>query len=281
VNAPPRVRDFQRASAPLKRELKKPILGAVVAGLLGFALVGMCVIGYESRVRRAMTLADVQKNMLGPIVGVLPARDAAANADAISEAVEKTRTLLLQQFARAGGKLVVVTSAIAEEGKAFAAAQLAASLSRIGSRTLLIDFDLRSPSLHKQLEVPNESGLCEVVMGQVELHDALQSLPNGMTFLAAGKWTANVRQSLTGETIDAFFQWLRGQYDFIILNTHPMLAVAETYLLCRYADGVLLSVERNESRLPLLVRAQEKLASLSPEAFGVVYQGASIDECMN
>jgi capsular exopolysaccharide synthesis family protein len=281
VNAPPRVRDFQRASVPTKRELKKQILGAVIAGLLGFGLVGMCVVFYEARVRRAMSLAEVQKNLLGPIVGVLPARDDTLNADAIAEAVEKTRTLLLQQFARSGSKAVVVTSAIAEEGKAFLACKLAASLQRCGSRTLLMDFDLRSPSLHRHLEAACESGLCEVVTGQVEFHDALQSLPDGLTFIAAGKWTTNVRQALTAERIDAFLQWLRSQYDCIILNTHPMLAVAETYLLCRYADGVLLSVERNESRFPLLLRAQEKLAALSTEALGVVYQGATVDECLN
>jgi polysaccharide biosynthesis transport protein len=281
VSAPPRVRDFQRASVPLKRELKKPILGAVVAGLMGFALVGLCVIGYESRVRRAMSLADVQKAMLGPVLGVLPARDNVVAVDAIAEAVEKTRTLLLQQFAQPGGKTVIVTSALAEEGKAFLAWQLAVSLGRCGMRTLLLDFDLRSPSLHRLLEVSNEKGLCEVVTAQTEFHDALQTLPNNLTFLPAGAWTADVRQAITAERINVFFEWLRGQFDCIVCNTHPLLAVAETYVLCRYADGVLLSAERNESRLPLLVRAQEKLASLAPEAFGVVYQGASAEECLN
>lgn len=281
VNAPPRVRDFQRASPPLKRELKKPILGAVVAGLMGFALVGLCVVGYEARVRRAMSLADVQKALLGPVVGVLPAREDPLGTEAIAEAVEKTRMLLLQQFSRTGSKLIVVTSALAEEGKAFVAGQLAASLNRCGSRTLLLDFDLRSPSLHRQLEVPNEKGMCEIVTGQAEFRDALQVLPNGLNFVAAGKWVAEVRQAITAERLEVFLQWLRTEFDCVVINTHPLLAVAETFLLCRQADGVLLSVERNESRLPLLMRAHEKIASLSPEVIGVVYQGASVDECLN
>ncbi len=281
VSAPPRVRDFQRASVPLKRELKKPILGAVVAGLLGFAIVGLCVIFYEGRVRRAMSLADVQKTVLGPIVGVLPAQSEPTSADTVAEAVEKTRTLLLQQFSRPGGKAIAVTSAIAEEGKSFLAWQLAASMGRSGSRTLLLDFDLRAPSLHRRLECENAKGLCEIVTGLADYRDALQTLPNGLSFLPAGKWTGEVRQALTAEKIDAFFQWLRTQFDCIVLNTHPLLAVAETYLLCRHTDGVLLSVERNESRLPMLARAQEKLAALSPEALGVVYQGATAEECLN
>ena len=285
VNAPPRVQDFQRAAVPLKKEMKKQLLGTIVAGLMGFGLIGFGVVVYESRIRRAMSLADVQKAVLGPMVGVLPHLEKGSNAltslEAIGEAIEKARTHLLQQFSRSGGKIIAVTSALTEEGKGFLAEQLAVSFARSGSRTLLVDFDLRTPSLHRALGVSNERGLCEVMLGKAEFLEAVQILPNGTMFIPAGKWCNEIRLGLTPERIEALLQWLRPQFDFAILNTHALLSVAETFLICRNVDGVLLSVERLESRLPLVARAHEKLAAVAPEGFGIVFQGASAEECLH
>jgi len=283
VNAPPRVQDFQRASVPMKKEMKKQLLGTIFAGLIGFGLVGFGVVVHESRIRRAMSLADVQQSVLGPLVGVLPLREEGANAlasaQATGEAIEKTRTHLLQQFSQAGGKVIAITSALTEEGKGFLASRLAESFTRMGSKTLLLDFDLRQPTLHQLVHASPERGLCEVMLGQVEFNDAIQVLPNGMMFLPAGKWRDEMRLALTSERIEAFLNWLRPQFDCVVMNTHPLLTVAETFLVCRHADGVLLSVERLESRLPLTARAHEKLAVVAPEAFGVVFQGANTEEC--
>ena len=66
----------------------------------------------------------------------------------------------------------------------------------------------------------------------------------------------------------------------MIVNAHPILSVAETSLAGRAADAVVLTVEKYESRLPMISRAQEKIASLAPDAFGVVVLGASRDECL-
>jgi capsular exopolysaccharide synthesis family protein len=281
VNAPPRVSDFQRASVPMKKEMKKQLFGTILAGLMGFGLVGMGVVLYEARVRRALSLADVRKAVLGPVAGVWPARTPGHGDDAIGEAVEKTRSQLLQQLDRSDGKIIAVTSALSEEGKGYLAWQLARSFARAGSRTLLIDFDLRAPSLHRWLEVENTGGVCDVLTGQVDFREVLQPRADGLTFTPAGNWTADARHGLTSERLKALMHWLRQQFDVIVLDTHPLLTVAESYLLCRYADGLLLSVERHESRLPLVARAHEKLAAATPEALGVVYQGASAEECLN
>jgi succinoglycan biosynthesis transport protein ExoP len=284
VSAPPRVRDFQRAPVPMKKEMKKQILGTVAAALIGFGLVGLGVIVHEGRVRRAMSLADVRNAVIGPVAGALPApppgADESAAAEAAAEAVEKTRTQVLQQFARAGGKVIAVTSALTEEGKSFLALELARGFARAGCRTLLVDFDLRAPSLHRRLGLVNERGLCEGLAGTLDIREAIQIVPGGMAFLAAGAWAGEVRAGLTSERVEALVGWMRQQFDAVVINTHPVLAVAESFLVCRSADGVLLSVERHESRLPLVGRAHEKLAALAPEAFGVVYQGATPEECL-
>jgi len=285
LSAPSRVQSFQKAAVPMKREMKKQLLGTAAAAFIGFALVGLGVVAYESRVRRVLTVADVQKATLGPILGAIPAvRTATGQPTAelalAEEAIEKTRANLMQQFGRPGGKVILVTSALTDEGRTFLARELALSFARSGGQTLLADFDLRTPILHETFEVPNEAGFCEFLAGQTDLPTAARILPYGIALLLAGQWTDVVRQHLSADRIAAVLGELRARFDYVIVNAHPILAVAETALASRAADAVVLTVEKYESRLPLVSRAQEKIATLAPDAFGVVVLGASRDECL-
>ena len=286
IEAPARVREAQRAAVPLKKEMKKQLLGTVAAGLFGFALVSLCVVGYESRVQRTLSLADVQKATLGPVVGVVPGSGsgqgvAPADSLAVAEALEKVRGMLLQQFDRPGSKLILVSSALRDEGKAFLAWQLAESFSRTGTKTVLVDFDLRTPAIHTLMQAHNDAGFCEALTGQADAIAVTHTLPSGLHLLSAGKWSDAVRQYLVPERIGALLDYLRSRFDCVVLNSHPLLEVAETFAAARYADAVLLAVEKHESRLPLVARAQDKIATLAPESFGVVFLGASEDECLH
>lgn len=286
LSAPARVMNVQEASVPMKREVKKQLMGTVAAGVIGFLLVGLGVVGYESRVRRAMTVADVQKATLGPVLGAVPAVHTATgqpNPEVLAvaeEAIEKARANLMQQFGKPGGKVVLVTSAIGDEGRPFFARELALSFARAGAQTLLADFDLRQPTLHEPFEVPNEVGFCELLTGESDLPSAARILPHGIALLPAGRWADVVRQYLSAERLGQMLGELRARFDVVVVNAHPILAVAETALAGRAADAVVLTAEKYESRLPLVARAQEKVAGLAPEAFGVVVLGASRDECL-
>jgi Mrp family chromosome partitioning ATPase len=285
LKAPARVQQLQKAAVPMKRESKKQLLGTAAAALIGFALVGFGVIAYESRVRRAMTVADVQKATLGPVLGAIPAVHTATGQPTpelalAEEAIEKTRANLVQQFARPGGKVVLVTSALLDEGRTFLARELTLSFARAGAQTLLADFDLRNPSLHEPFDVPNEVGFCELLTGEADLPTAARILPYGIALLPAGQWADVVRQYLSADRVATVFGELRARFDVVVVNAHPVLMVAETALAGRAADAVVLTCEKYESRLPLVSRAQEKIAGLAPEAFGVVVLGASRDECL-
>jgi capsular exopolysaccharide synthesis family protein len=285
LSAPTRVQSLQKAAVPMKRDIKKQLMGTVAAGLIGFLLVGLGVVGYEARVRRTMSVADVQKATLGPILGAIPAIRTATGEPTpemalAEEAIEKTRANLMQQFARPGGKVVMITSALMDEGRTFLARELSLSFARAGGQTLLVDFDLRMPMLHEMFEADNDVGVCELLTGEADVPTAAKILPCGISLLSAGKWSDVVRQYLSPTCISEMLGELRARFDFVIVNAHPILSVAETSLAGRAADAVLLTVEKYESRLPLVSRAQEKIAALTPEAFGVVVLGASRDECL-
>lgn len=286
LSAPTRVQSLQKAALPMKREVKKQWLGTAAAGLIGFLLVGLGVVAFESRVRRTMSVADVQKTTLGPIIGAIPMINAASGEATpelalAEEAIEKCRANLIQQFGRPGGKVVLVTSALTDEGRTFLARELALSCARAGGQTLLVDFDLRSPTLNEMFEVDNNVGFCELLTGESDLPTAAKILPHGIALVSAGRWSDVVRQYLSVGRIGDVLGELRARFDYVIVNAHPILGVAETSLAGRAADAIVLTVEKYESRLPLVARAQEKIASLAPEAFGVVVIGASHDECLS
>lgn len=285
LSAPNRVESRQKAAVPMKREVKKQLLGTAAAAVFGFALVGLGVVGYESRVRRTMSVADVQKATLSPILGAVPAVRTVTGQPTrelalAEEAIEKVRTNLVQQFGRPGPKVILVTSALADEGRTFLARELALSFARAGGQTLLVDFDLRNPTLHDSFDVPNPVGFCELLSGETDPPTAIQHPPHGIALLSAGKWSDVVRQYLSPDRIDTALIELRARYDYVVASAHPVLAVAETALSVRAADAVVLTVEKYESRLPLVARAQEKIAALAPEAFGIVVLNASRDESL-
>ncbi len=283
--APSRVQSFQKAAAPMKRDVKKQLIGTAGGILAGFLLVGVAVIAYETRVRRAMSLADVQKTTLGPILGAVPAVNPTAGHPTpemalAEEAIEKVRASLMHQFGRGGGKVILVTSAVTDDGHAFLSRELALSFARAGARTILVDFDLRCPTLHDLFDVPNDTGFTDFLAGTADLPSAAKVTPYGMAILPAGPWTDHVRQHLSADRLAVKLGQLRDQFDAVIVNAHPVLSVAETALAGRSADAVVLTVEKYESRLGHVSRAQEKIVGLMPDAFGVVFLGATRDECL-
>jgi polysaccharide biosynthesis transport protein len=185
---PDRVHILQGASSPTQRDTKKQLIGTVFAALMGFALVGLGAIGYETVSRRVCGLADVKGAVPCPVVGVVP--DAPANdatkVAAANESVDKLRAYVSQTWLGRGATTVAVTSAVGDEGKAFVAFGLASSLAQSGYKTLLVDFDLREPTLHAFAAVPNLAGTCEVLRGETDARAAVQFLPSGLHLLPAG-----------------------------------------------------------------------------------------------
>lgn len=283
--APTRVQSFQKAAAPMKKDIKKQLIGTAGGLLAGFMLVAFGVVAYESRVKRAMSLADVQKTTLGPILGAVPTVN--PNADQptpemalAEEAIEKVRANLMHQFGRSGGKVIMVTSAVGDDGHSFMSRELALSFARAGARTILVDFDLRSPTLHDLFEVPNDAGFTAFLSGEADLPSVAHVTPYGMAVLPAGPWSDHVRQHLSADRLAVRLGQLRESFDAVIVNAHPILSVAETALAGRSSDAIVLTVEKFESRLVHVSRAQEKIAGLMPDAFGVVFLGATPDECL-
>lgn len=286
LKSPPRATPLQPASTPTQKDSKKQIIATVVAGLLGFGLIGLGAVAYETRVKKVSSLVELKTTGPTAVVGVVPwapdgslARDPVKRAD-VNEAIDKLRSYVAQTWLARGATTIAVTSPLADEGKAFTAFGLASSLAQAGYKTLLADFDLRNPSLHPYAGVANGTGVCELLRGEADPRGAVVALPNGLNFLPAGKWSDEARQAAVGGRLETLLSRLREPFDCVVLHGHALLTVAESVEIARRSEVVLLCTLYRETRLPLLKRAAERLTAMEVPYSGVVYLGATSHEAL-
>ena len=253
---------------------------------MGFALVGAAAVAYEVRVRKVSSLGELRGAGHVPVVGVLPwmpteatTRDPAKRAD-LSEGIDKLRAYVAQTWLARGATTVTVTSPIGDEGKSFTAFGLASSLAQAGYKTLLVDFDLRNPTLHAFAGIPNGSGICDLLRGEADVRKSIQVLPNGLNFLPAGKWSDEARQAATGGRLESLIGRLKEPYDCVVIHSHALLTVAETVEVARRSEVVLLCALYRETKLPLVKRAAERIATMEIPYSGIVYLGATTQEAL-
>jgi capsular exopolysaccharide synthesis family protein len=169
---------------------------------------------------------------------------------------------------------LLVTSAVDGEGKTSLAGHLAISLARAGFRTLLVDGDVQAPSAHALFDLPAAPGLCEVLRGEATADQAVRQtgLP-GLSVLPAGAWDLIARQALVGHRWKAVKVDLEAGYDFVVIDSGPILLVSDSLLLARDADGVLLSVLIDVSRVASVEETRDRLRTVGANVLGVVVNG--------
>jgi capsular exopolysaccharide synthesis family protein len=170
--------------------------------------------------------------------------------------------------------IVLVTSSQAGEGKTSTCVPLALSLATAGTRVVLVDLDLRHPDAHRILGASNESGASDVLSGRMPLENALQYLPvsqtGGLYFLSTGREVANPTELLAkGHTL-TLLESLAQQADVVLIDTPPVLPVADTLVVGRLAAGALLVVEARRTPLPAVLRSKAALTRNQTRILGVV-----------
>lgn len=291
LRAPPRVRPYQDAGLQ-KQDIKRLLMAMVVAPGGALALVCFGVGWLEYRGRRIQSAEEVMSGLCMPVIGSVPTLAPAANrrllGDAeqgiaehgLLESIDGIRTLLLRQANVEATRVVLVTSAVSGEGKTTLASHLATSLARAGRKTLLIDSDLRRPAAHQLFELPLQPGLSEVLLGEVHLAEATRSTAvDGLWMIPAGQWDREVMHALARDGMDEIFEKLKSEYDFIVVDSHPVLPANDSLLIAQHVDAVLLAVLRDVSQAPRIYAACQKLATLGIRVLGAVVNGTKHEDC--
>ena len=275
------------ATVPKTPAEPKPPRAAMLGGVIGLILGA--VLGYgrdrlDDRIRDETRL----KALLGevPILGRIPldARRQPARPVAlveprspVSEAFRALNTNLrflaaarAQQRTGDVGEILVVTSALPSEGKTTVAGNLAVTAARTGLRVLLVDADLRKPSISQQFGVETPRGLAHLLAGQ-KLKVRVDTAEPNLRIMGAGTVPPNPAELLASPRAATMWQQLRQQADLVIVDTPPVLSVADALEITHHADWVLLTVRSRQSREHQLLGALERL-----QRVGIAHHGRRV-----
>jgi polysaccharide biosynthesis transport protein len=286
LKLPARVVVLNDASVPDAPSAIVRIIVAIFGGILGFVVGSGAVVGMEYQARRLNTTGELSTQTGLRVLGTVPNLEtlsrakglngAAALQGILAESVDSIRTMLLRQSRDDNPHIIMVSSAGDREGKTTVASHLAASLARSGRRTLLVDGDLRAPTVHAMFSAALEPGLCEMLRGEVDLEGAIQPTPvDGLMLVAAGSCDYQAIASLSKDQLTNIFAKAREQFDFVIVDAAPVLTYADTLLMGAHTDAAVISVRRDVTLLPKVYEAKERLESVGIRVLGAVVNGIS------
>lgn len=261
-----------------------PTRNAVLGLAMGLALgLGMAFL-YEYLDDTIKSSEVAEKVFSAPVIGTIPYEKYEGKGrqlsivehpgSAVAESYRVLRNSL--DFINFEHKLkkLLITSAAPAEGKSTVAANLAASLAQTGKRVVLVSSDFRRPTTEHFFNVNNIIGLSDVLLGTHSLKAALQRpMDDQLLVLVSGKMPPNPSELLGSAKMEALLTELEEWADWIIIDTPPLLAVADPATLARWADGVLMVMKGGTSSKTAGRRAMELLANVGARVVGVVVWG--------
>ena len=189
---------------------------------------------------------------------------------AAAEAYRTLRTnLTLRDFDKKI-KVINVISTTAQESKTTTILNLAYTYSQLGKKVLVIDLDLRLPSIHKKLNIRNKNGLSDVLSGQVSINEALVHLNESMDFLLAGTKIPFAAEFIQSRALKEFINGLKEKYSMIFLDCPPVGLVTDGVIASNLADGTILCLASGKNDVKDLERTKELLEQMNVNVLGIV-----------
>lgn len=196
----------------------------------------------------------------------------------MKEAYKALRTNVAFSLPGSGAKCIGITSAGRGEGKSYNSVNLAISFAQIGKRVLLIDGDMRLPTVAAKLGVRAKPGLSDYLTGQVELAEAVRRNVEGVDVLPAGSIPPDPTGLLESGEMEELFEWMRKAYDYIIVDLPPVNTVADASILSRCIDGFLLVVRQGSTENKAIAEMLRRLRMASANILGFVYNDVSVGD---
>ena len=245
--------------------MKRNLLMSLLSGLLLGVLLALAFEYLDDTIKRP---DDVEKLLGLPVLGAIPmlkppTTPAGAMEDArsaFSEAYRSLRTALQFSTDRGAPRTLLVTSATPSEGKSTTAHALGRLFAELGKRVLIVDCDLRNPSLHRAFGVENDQGLSNYLAGSVKPTDLIRStaLP-GLMYMPTGPLPPNPAELLVGSKMVSLLTVAAEKFDVLILDGPPIMGLADAPILSNLAQGTLLVVQAGETRIAVVRNAIKRL----------------------
>ena len=173
-------------------------------------------------------------------------------------------------------RVIVVTSSEPGEGKSTTAGNLALCMAQGDKKVILIDCDLRKPSLHKKFKISNLVGLSDVIIGKADLATAAHRYNKDLVLLTSGKIPPNPSEMLSSKTMGKLLESLKDTFDYIILDTPPVQAVTDSQILSTKSDGTILVIRAERTKKESVQNAINLLKKVNANIIGTVLNGIDV-----
>jgi polysaccharide biosynthesis transport protein len=284
---PTNIRVLDWAEAPvfpiLPRKQRNVLIGLFGSGGLALGLILLL----EAFNTRITSPEDVKQHLRIRVLGVVP-RVKSQNGRAslllgnavpgqFAEMLRGVRTNLVLAPELGAGHTLLVTSSEPSEGKTTSAANIAVSLARLRQRVLLIDADLRKPRLHEMFGEDQKPGLADVLAGKTSSRDFRKTKVSGLWLMPAGTPLRNPADLLGSPRFTKLIEELRSHFDWIVLDSPPVLAVADPCMIARVASGVLLVLDCGRTSRDVATAAVQRLEAVRAPLLGAMLNGVALD----
>ncbi len=267
-----------RAETPVNPVAPKPLINLALAGLLGLLLGAAVVFVLEFLDESLKVPSDIETKLGLPLLGSIPLLpSAAALAEAerdprsgFTEAYHSVRSAL--QFARVGGtpKTLLVTSSQPGEGKSTSSVAIARAFARMGKSVLLVDGDLRNPSLHKMLGAANRVGFSSVLAGADVASAVQRTDQEHMTLLASGPRPPSPADLLSSPALGVFLDQMSKSVDLVVIDGPPVMGLADATVLGNAVEGVIFISGAGVVRRGAALTALDRLRAAGADVVGGV-----------
>ncbi len=224
--------------------------------LLGYALLG------------TIPRLSVSRHYRNRDISTLPIRDNPWSP--ASAAFEKLQSTLEYTLPDQVLKTIVITSAIPNEGKSFVSANLALAMAQLGRRVLIIDADMRCSSQHEVWKVENSQGLNEILENKIDLQTAAKNISNNVYLLTSGATPSNPFATLASPRMNALIATAQQEYDFVIIDTPPVIYAADALVLGKLVDGTLVVVRPGAANSAISQEMKTLLTQSTQRVLGMV-----------
>jgi succinoglycan biosynthesis transport protein ExoP len=274
---------------PPRRQTSPARLSNMLLGLFGGLFMALGIAFFLEYVDGRIKSPQEITEALGlPCLGMIPAVSpvqgkhdpllTGAAPHMFVEAAKAVRTNLLFSSADESSKTVVVTSTGPGEGKTVVAANLAIALAQAGQRVLVMDCDMRRPRLHELIPNKLEPGLSNIMVGDAKAADAVRkTTTQNLWVLPAGKHPPNPAELLGSRRFRDFVKGLKDHFDWIILDSPPVMAVTDAAVIAHLANGVVFVVGAEMTQRAAARRALDQLEAAKAHFFGVVLNRVDLD----
>lgn len=268
--------DRAQMGGQFKPDLMRNLMLATMIGLLLGCLLAL---GFEYLDDSLKAPEDIEKQLGLSILGVIPKlKDPQTPTTALqdlrgafTEAYRSVRTALQFSTDKGVPRVLLITSASPGEGKSTTARALAQNIAELGRRVLIVDCDLRNPSLHRHFNADNSTGLTNFLAGGMKPMDLIQktAMPN-LSYLSTGPLPPNPAELLMGSKLVSFLTVAVEKFDQIIIDGPPVLGLADAPILANRATATLLVIEAGETRVAVAKNAIKRIFAARGHLIGAV-----------